>query len=85
MGRNTTPRTYPAVGPYTLQGRTLLFRTEDEFLSVDAEQASISRLLFALMLIGRSGLKDVKGAVLSVAPLDGIKPQRYVVERSALL
>jgi len=79
MGRNTTPRTYPVVGPYTLQGRTLLFQTEDEFLSVDAEQALIRRLPFALMLIGRSGLKDVKGAVLSVSPLDGIKPPQWEI------
>ena len=79
MGRNTTPRTYPVVGPYTLQGRTLLFSTDDEFLSLDAEQALISRLPFALMLIGRSGLKDVKGAVLSIAPLKGIKPLQWEI------
>ena len=81
MGRDTTPKTYPVVGPYTLQGRTLLFRTDNELLSVDAEQASIGRLPFALMLIGQNGLKDVKGAVVSVAPLDGIEPQWEIVMR----
>ena len=77
----TLPKTYPVVGPYTLQGRTLLFRTDDEFLILDAEQALISRLPFALMLIGRDGIKDVKGTVMTVAPLDGIKSQWEIVMR----
>lgn len=81
MGHDTTPKTYPVVGPYTLQGRTLLFRTEDELLTFEAEQASMSQLPFALMLIGSSGVKDVKGAVLSVSPLDGTSPQWEIVMR----
>ena len=79
MERNTQPRTYPVIGLYTFQGRTLLFRTDDESLIVDAERALISRSPFAVMLIGRSDLKDVKGGVLSIAPLAGIKPPHWEV------
>lgn len=74
-------RTYPMVGPYTLHGRTLMFRTDNLLLSFTALTAlTCGRVEFAVMLIGSQGLKEVEGTVLSVTrPGEGTSTRQWEI------
>ena len=73
-------RTYPMVGPYTRQGRTLIFRTDNSLLSFAALKAlSCGTAGFAVMLIGSQGLKEVEGTVLSVSPPEEGTPRQWEI------
>jgi len=74
-------RTYPMVGPYTLLGRTLVFRTDNSLLSFAALKAlTCGTVNFAVMLIGSQGLKDVEGTVLSVTrPAKSATPGQWEI------
>jgi len=73
-------RTYPMVGPYTRQGRTLTFRTDNSLLIFASLKALFRGTAnFSVMLIGSQGLKEVEGTVLSVSPPEEGRPRKWEI------
>ena len=59
-------RDHVIIGPYTLDGAKLIFRTASSHLGSDARNAMAAGRNFTVNLTAQDGLREVTGKVLSV-------------------
>ena len=70
-------RDHVVIGPHTLKGGKLTFRTAGALLASDARHAMAARRSFTVALTGPDGLKEVTGKVLSVELVEGVEPAQW--------
>ena len=66
-------------GPYTLERRTLRFRTKGSLLGADAARALRSRNSLTVCIYTAAGLKEITGQVLSADLKKGTPPTEWDV------
>ena len=66
-------------GPYTLEGRTLRFRTKGSLLGADAARALRSGTSLTVCIYTAAGLQEITGQVLSADLKRGTPPTEWDV------
>ena len=85
MGRMTLKRHHVVIGPYTLDGAKLTFRTVAPLLCSNARQAMAARQDFTVNLTASDGLREITGKVIGVVPVKGAKPAQHEITMSVMM
>ena len=72
-------RSHVVIGPHTLEGSKLTFRTGNTALAFDARHAMAAGQSFGVALTGPDGFREVTGKVQSVEQVDGAKPAQWEI------
>jgi hypothetical protein len=72
-------------GPYTLDGRTLKFRTKGSLLGADAARALRSGNRLTVCIYTAAGLKEITGQVVSADLKRGTPPTEWDVKMKVQL
>ena len=81
----TLRRHHVVIGPYTLDGGKLIFRTAAPLLSSNARQAMAARQDFTVNLTASDGLREITGKVIGVVQVKGAKPAQYEITMSVMM
>jgi hypothetical protein len=72
-------RSHVVIGPHTLKGGNLTFRTGNTALTFDARHAMATSQSFGVAITRSTGFKEVTGKVLSEKQVEDAKPPQWEI------